>query len=454
MKILFFEDPLTDKNDIYWRMGHIVLDYPIYKNLVQAGVECRMLTNEYGRECALQAGLPSEHVITLPEAEVIDCLPDPQERIHHLFHEQEHYEGQVQKEPGWLGRMRSLFSRQPYHAPAQDARRVYAESTIHALAALFRHRLQGYRPDLILSWYPIPYLRRLLPGIPVLYKEAGFFGSPPFPWSHYSDPCGFHAHSWIRRYPTRAEAPAGIPALERLRAHFLPLIRQANPFVQRMQHLRSCFRKLVLVALQANNYYLFDRSCPYRSQAHVLYDILRELPRDIGVIPTLHPGHGIVSPTERHQIYTSHPNCLFLPEAELFQAPSQYLLQDCDAVITLGSAVGWHALFHRKPLITLADCHLNPAASFPTVQALVKAFARGCNLPNRDAHLAWVIFHYSIPQSVYQRPGWAAKYYQSAINTHATNLESYYSEPALAYDDYVQEIIHTASSNIPLKKAG
>ncbi|VTS07486.1 capsular polysaccharide export protein, LipB/KpsS family [Tuwongella immobilis] len=451
MQVLLYEDPLTDKNDLTWRFGHLRLDAAIYHSLVNSGHRCQMLTNEFGAEVAAEAQIAPEDCIAIPEQELIDALPHPQERIHHLFHERHYYDfnPSQSRDESLAARIKRSIRRAIAPPTPQQAKRAYADATLTQLAEVFRRHLAGTAPDWIVTWYPIPYLRQLFPHSKILYKEAGFFGTAPFPWSHYFDPCGFHAHSWMRRFPERAIAPEGIPFVQQLRDYFLPIIRQASPFRASVDALRSRYARLVLVALQANQYYLFDQSCPYRSQAHVLLDILRQLPPDTAVIPTLHPGHGTLTADELATIRRQYPNCEYLPETERFMAPSQYLLPDVDAVITLGSAVGWHALFHQKPLLIIADCHLSRAATYSSIAQLCHAWNHATPPPIDDAHLAWIMFHYSIPQSLYQRPDFAASILQPALTA---NLPNYFNAPIRPYAEITQEILATSNSQLPIPK--
>lgn len=450
MRVLFYQDLLTDKHDWTWRVGHIWKDTVVQRQLQESGVECRMLVNELGRGEALKYGLEERDLIVVPAAEVQAALIDPHDKINHLFHERFFYQLAEHDGPGLRFRQwwQSLTASAHWHPEIWQRR--YALAVHDRLRAVLTKTITGFAPDLITTWCPIPFVATLAPRAKILHKEAGFFGMAPFPWSHYFDPRGFHAHSWLRHHfaEARTTSPAAQNALARLQAEFVPLIREHSPYRQRLQELRAQYRRLVVVALQANNYFLFDRSCPYRSQAEILLDIARHVPPDVGLLVTQHLSHPLLSGLERDRLLSRHPNLILDAAFETFHAPSQYLLAEADLLITIGSAVGWLAGFLGKPMVTLADCHLTPLSAVRSLGELPALLENPTAAPIDTAHLAWVLFHYSIPESVYQRPGFARSIFERFPG------DAPFREPVLPYEDYADLIIHEANRTIPVARGG
>ena len=199
-----------------------------------------------------------------------------------------------------------------------------------------------------------------------------------------------------------------------------------------------------MVALQANNYFLFDRSCGYRSQAHVLIDVASHLPADAAVLVTRHPNTDLTA-LECSFLRQRFPNLILDGEFERVQAPTQYLLAEADLLVTIGSAVGWMAGFLRKPMVSVADCHLTPLSAVGRLADLPALLADPARAPADDAHLAWVMFHYSIPQSLYDRDGFARRLFERFRRRDADP----FADPVLPYAEYAELIAGTARRDSP-----
>ena len=209
MRVLFYEDPLTERHNWAWRVGHIWYDAVTLRRLREQGVACRMVVNELGRDEAVARGCDEADLVVVPEAELRAVLPDPQERVNYLFHDRFFYD--LHRTDGPRERAR-LWWRLLGGDRAHALMRRYALDVHDRLRDFYRARLGGFVPDVVTAWCPVPFLRTLFPRAEALVKEAGFFGATPFPWSHYYDPCGFHAHSWPRRHFARAARPTPPPS--------------------------------------------------------------------------------------------------------------------------------------------------------------------------------------------------------------------------------------------------
>jgi hypothetical protein len=192
---------------------------------------------------------------------------------------------------------------------------------------------------------------------------------------------------------------------------------------------------------------LFDRSCAYRSQAQVLLDVASHLPENAAILVTRHPSTDL---TVQECLYLRQrfPNLVIDREFDQIQAPTQYLLAEGDALVTIGSAVGWMAGFLGKPMVSVADCHLSPLSAVDRLADLPALLANPSRARIDDAHLAWVMFHYSIAQSLYDRDGFARRLFE---RFHRRDPGPF-AEPVLPYAEYADLIAGTACRDLPVAR--
>lgn len=332
---------------------------------------------------------------------------------------------------------------------------TYSEEQISYTSETIKGLLGNWKPDIMISYSPAPFLQRAFPLALLLHCEYGMTSRPPFSESFYFDPLGYYQYSYLSRYDATIRSvkftEKDYQALEEYRNFFINLIDQRNPFKPLIEELRNRFKHLILVPLQASHNYWFDGNCKFKSQFHMIEWILKNTPQHIGVIFVPHPDFPVFTQDTLNYLRSRYPHFIYNDEFEQFGSVSQYILSSVDAVASVSSMVGLQALIWKKKIIALGESHLNfvaDATSLEEIEALLQQ-----PTPNKDNILLWLLSHYYIPLSYVQDPIWFGGFLETALNSfrNKEDPKDFYRQI-----DAIHHIIHrniqAANLNIPILK--
>ena len=335
-----------------------------------------------------------------------------------------------------------------YHQTATPIQRSHA-------AEFIVEALGNWKPDLVISYSPAPFIQNAYPEALILYSEYGMTSRPPFPESFYFDPYGYYQYSFLCKYADMIKATTydykDFHALETYRNFFIDLIENKNPFKGLLNDIRTKYEKLILVPLQASQCYWFDGNCNYSSQFHMIEMILNQVPDKIGVIFCPHPDHPIFTSEVIEYFTKKYPHFIYFAEFERYGAVSQYIINHVDAVASVSSMVGLQALIWKKKLIALGNSQLNfiaDAFSFDNLHDLLNQ-----EYKTKDNVLIWLLTEYYVPISYINNSVWFGNYLQRAINhwRNKEDPEKFYA-PFDKVSNVIDSIIINSYQNIPIVK--
>ena len=273
------------------------------------------------------------------------------------------------------------------------------------MAGLLRERLPAdYRPDLIVSFSPAPFLETVFSGVPILYYEYGCFSRAPYPETFYLDPWGKGLRAFNSRYAARInDIPASqndIGKLREYRARILSCLTSVPEAASFFEALRQEYRTIFLVPLGYSNFYETDAFSTYSTQFEFVEHVLDSVGDDIGILVTQHPVCKAVSDDSLNDLKRLHPNLISDDITSRIEGFSQIALAYVDGVITQSSTVGLQAAFLNKFFVSvgsyfpgLADC-----SSLSGIQEMLK---RG--VKNKDNFFVWNLTHYAIPKNKFSQ---------------------------------------------------
>ncbi len=410
LRVLFYEDPITDQSAFLWRAPHVMLDAPWLLALLRGGCDARMLVHDRFVEIARKADVPPHVVFAVSEADLVRRLDDPQLNVNTLF--QRHFDFLVSEDGPGEGAEPGL---------------ALAFKTRDALADALSPVLGDFAPDVIITWAPAPHLRRLFPSALILHKETSVFSRAPFPLTYYLDPCGFHRWSAMARpeEPARTTDVSALRALERLRAGLASAFDLTDNVVDLADRLQP--GKTLLVAGHTNGVFFFDGACEFRSQSHALLAALEGVSADWTVIASEHPDCRRFTAAELDFFQGRHANFVPLPELASRPGSGQHLVRHADRVATVSSSVGLQALFWGKPLHALGQSHLNRFAATQGPLGLADTDAQNAF---GDPEAAWLSFHYSYPNDKAAAHNWLADHLRGKhAHWREHGLAGYFAEP-------------------------
>lgn len=234
--------------------------------------------------------------------------------------------------------------------------------------------------------------------------------------------------SWPARFRAVSGNQAALDSATRLRRYFTHVFSLVQP-VSTAPELLANFKHRVLLVGQVSGHHSYDGTCAYRSQTHMLADVLRSAPPDCAIIYTQHPETPKrLSAAEVSRLQNQFPNLFTEQQFDGRYALSQQLLHHVDAVATVTSTLGWQSVFWGKPLIVLGQGQLNPYAQAESVAAVPDILQQPT--PETLATAAWLAFHYCIPDTYLRQAKWLRDYLQDRLaHWHKFGARNYFAEP-------------------------
>ncbi len=417
MNVLFFVEPLLERSRVYDKLVPWVQPWV---------VDMAAALRDFRGDCDFRV------VVSEPLASRIDRLPPAalvaltQRELLAPFPGQ----GPLDIMIGWAN---------DSHAPEIRSR----------YAALYSARLEGFAPDVILTFTPAPYLAVAFPGAVVLHFEGSLFGRAPLSPTWFFDPVGPIHPAFVCRYERELDLGRLRPDAERrvesLRRAIQNTIRGADVFGPELRQLREQHGSLVLLALPYFEDYATEGSCRYRAPLDLVMDCATRLPREVGLVITNHPTSTPLPTETTAWVERNHPNLFFVQPRPQARASSEHVLPFVDAVIHVASKVACSAVWWHKPVITLRRGHIPFLTDAHELDELERVLARP--VPNRDAVLHWMLTHYAIAAPWMFRPAWLGSFFERCIErvrSCTATPQNYYDmidDPDVIFDFYIDELV-------------
>ena len=218
---------------------------------------------------------------------------------------------------------------------------------------LMLKKFKGNTFDIIITFSPVEYLKEIYPSVLFLHYEYGMFSRKPYPRTYYLDPINSNGYSYLDKYYSKIknidfkEKDKFLDFLKKLSN----VILKDNPFEDEIKKLKKEYKYLILLPLQASNYWIFDFETEYKSQFEYLEDVLIKTLKfkNIGVIVTQHSSNVFLN-NEKTVKYLKekYSNFILLETTKHYFEVSPLIVPYVDAVITISTSVGFHALLWGK----------------------------------------------------------------------------------------------------------
>ena len=403
MNVLFYVEPLTERENPTWKLGWIQS-----VELMMAALRKRWPQAHFC--CVVGDGL-EDHA----KSSLRDCTVAA---IHH-----------TELIPKFGPSALSV---------AMDWYRGGTEQRLSEMGATLKDKLAGFSPDITITFSAAPFVNRAFPGIPVLHYELGIVSRPPFPPTAYLDPLGMFNNSYLIRHRKQIQEYSLTDEDRRLvdsiRKIYLPDIARENPLSVAITEKLRGFQSRVLVALQFSQFYGYDAHATYPDQYDLLVQTLENVSSTTAVIATEHPIFPILTPDTVEYLQRRYANFIWLPEFRTVSFASQYLMEFVDGVVTVSSSVGLQTLLWKKPLVVVGHSHLDLIADAHSLSELQIILKQPWPL-YKESVLAWHLTRYSIPASILFDEGMICDRIRDAMACLAagdTEYENFFAEPYTA----------------------
>ena len=334
----------------------------------------------------------------------------------------------------------------------------YRENAPKSLSNYYKNLLKGkidsFIPDIIITFTPIPFLKELYPKAKILYFEYSFISRLPFYETWFLDPCGVYDYSYLNQYANYIkqyrlnEKEAFL--LNKLKKTCKEVFLNNNPFKERVNKIKNDYNKVILLPLQFSRYYSFDCQVKFKSQYEYMIYILDNLPENIAVIITMHPQHSEINKNAIDFVRKKYSNVFIFDDIVDYDACSQYFLPLVDTVITTTSSVGLQTLLFDNKLITFG--HAFDSISDGNFYCFNKKVNYLCKI-DKDKVLFFLLTKYAIGFNYLFNTEWLERYFKHIINT--SNLVEFYKliDNPEKIINYLCEILLKRKNDLPYKSS-
>ena len=295
---------------------------------------------------------------------------------------------------------------------------------------LMLKKFKGNTFDIIITFSPVEYLKEIYPSVLFLHYEYGMFSRKPYPRTYYLDPINSNGYSYLDKYYSKIknidfkEKDKFLDFLKKLSN----VILKDNPFEDEIKKLKKEYKYLILLPLQASNYWIFDFETEYKSQFEYLEDVLIKTLKfkNIGVIVTQHSSNVFLN-NEKTVKYLKekYSNFILLETTKHYFEVSPLIVPYVDAVITISTSVGFHALLWGKKIITLGKSYLKRLSDTNNLNNLDKVLE--LDTKDRKKILYWLLTRYYIPEDYIKNSKWISNFLERSIEKK-DDLENFYDQ--------------------------
>ncbi|MFH2068542.1 MAG: hypothetical protein ABII89_03650 [Candidatus Omnitrophota bacterium] len=386
MNILFYIEPMIEREKPFLKIAWWVFSYKLMKALkkdISADYNFCVIANE-----PTISKIPPEN-----EPQKYNIIPVTQEEL------------------------LSPFNLDYFTASMAWYNEIYTQSQIEQTASLMKRKLGNFVPQIIITFSPVPFLKRLFPESLIFFMEYGIFSRRPYPETFYLDPLGNFKNSFIMKYKeqigNQTISKEQRQFIQRVKAKYIPFLASRDPFTNLAKEKLKGFKKSLLVPLESSRFYGFDGNCQFTSQFQYVLYVLSRIPRDIGVIFTAHPEWPILNREVVSYLTATYQNFIYDEIFEHYYSPSQYLIRHVDGVVTVSSSVGLQTLLFEKKLIVLGQSHLNVMSDAYSLDNIEDVL----NSPGGDkTHIFyWLLNHYYILDKYIFSPVWLGGFLHKSL---------------------------------------
>ncbi len=326
--------------------------------------------------------------------------------------------------------------------------RGFTDVELRRFRRVLSSRLGDWEPDVVIC-YPTnasPF-RTLYPEALCLTGENGLFSRGPFPRSLRYDAIDFmngfpnRFGGEIRRFAVSAEEREDIV---RLREGLNAILAGANPQAKTLAAFREAHRQTVLVPVPASNIY---GEAAFDDQFLWLRDVLKHLPREIGVVATFHDNVG-AQLSERTVAFLQdrHPNLLAMGGSGwVYQ--SLWCFPYVDAVLNCESMTGLLGQLMGTRLVALDRTYSAWAADGVGLGSLSDVLSAPPS--DRAPSLAWLLTHYTVLERRFNDADWYFDFFERKLRHYrSSGIDFGLYERVERLDEVVDYLLKVVHMNI------
>lgn len=366
LRYLFYVEPLIERGLPFWKSGWAQrLTASMVETLGLCEQDYRVICNE--PIASLADNLPVNVKITISQQEMLGCYAHGVTEI---------LNKRLSDEIDLVGEYR--------------------------FAEIIKEKLEGFVPQIIITWSPVPFMKQVAPEAIILHREYAFLSRLPYVETWSLDPYGVIGAPYLAdNLATIKKQYENNQSAQQLVRDFRTIcqekVKYKSPFIQSVSDLKKRYKKTALLPLQFSPFYLFNGMTKFADNNELLLHVMSTMPDDVAVIVTSHPQGSQLENELLNYLRAKHHNLIMDREFDRYPAVSEYLAPLCDIVITVSSKVGYLPLIWENSLISLGHHFLDFISSSNKVADA--HVLQACPQLTLDAALHWLLTHYAFPEN-------------------------------------------------------
>lgn len=292
---------------------------------------------------------------------------------------------------------------------------------------------KNWKPDIVLD-YPIhnPLLQKAFPNALHLLVENGLFSRPPFDnlRTLRFEPIHF-LNGFLNKFKLEINnfkiTKKQKDILTEFKKKLRQIIEQNNPKREILKKLKTQYKYLILCPIPTDNIY---NETKYNDQYFYLLNLLKKIPKDIGVIITFHDN--VISELRLELINTlkdKYPNLIhFKVENNIHTSQSLNYFEYCDAIVNMHTMTGTLSLLWDLKVISLDKNYSHSFCDKRGLDNIAEFLAQ----PKQDksAFLYWYLTHFMVYQKNFNTDNWYYNYFKTKLDK--------YKKGGIKFDFYEQ----------------
>lgn len=278
----------------------------------------------------------------------------------------------------------------------------------------FKEVPEDYKPDVIFTFLSYGnILREVYPDALLIHMEYGIFSRTPFPKTYHLDPFGILKDGYTNRM--ELDALAEIDEDDEQLAQCVKSLKKHLPALPaHVVKKINNFKSTVLLPLQFSNYHAFDLCSDFESQYAYLLKVLEDIPEDIGVLVTQHPGWPPVINRKTEGYLREFKNFIFDNSFNEIANMSQIALGHVNGVVSVSSSIGLQSMLYDLPVYIYGESHLSFLSEEKLEDFIQKVTKK--ETVNRNKVLSHLMKYYYIPDDFLQDPLFIKDYIYRLLN--------------------------------------
>lgn len=308
-------------------------------------------------------------------------------------------------------------------------KRTCGKEEIKRVSALILKELpENYTPDVVILWEtPLSFIKDIFKQSKIIHQIPGFFSREPFP-------------QYIQCLPELLSEPKitnisiekeEMNLFSQIRNEYYDLFKETCPFSRRLMILRNKYKKLILLPLQIDGYFMVDCLIRPYNQLGIIEKILIEIPKDVGIIVTEYKTKniktGLMNDKTVSMLKKKYDNFIYENEINSVYCCSQIVMPFVDGCITISSSLGYQCAYWHKPLHVLGNNHISCFKTADTIKDLVHQLG---NNYNRDRQIIAYLIQYNFSINKAGKEFLLKEYFDNLyqIKDHTLNIKEKINE--------------------------